>query len=68
MSKVQKLSDFLTPEQIKEAKKLISALKIAKNIVEPNLKEIERKIGQPMDPLYTAYLILYLMGEEKHEK
>ena len=37
------LTDFLTTEQIKQAQKLRSAAKIAAQVIEPNIKEINKK-------------------------
>jgi len=67
------LPDFLTEAQIKrcvllwkqynkEKKSLNSyARTICHEIIQPNIKEINRKLGQKNDPMYLAYAIEYVM-------
>ena len=56
------LPDFLTEEQIKQAHELYKsapagtfAARCAKEIIEPNMTEINRRLGQENDARYLAY-------------
>jgi hypothetical protein len=73
MAKSMTLPDFLTPDQIEQAQALYKKFKntgrfaseCAKQIMEPNMKEINRKLGQENDAKYLAYaceLVFNQMG------
>lgn len=57
--KTVSIADFLTPDQIKTAVWLAQggAKAICKHLIEPNLEEINLKLGQENDPMYLAYAV-----------
>lgn len=65
------LPDFLTEQQIEAASKLYEQLKdtgrfadeCAKQIIEPNIAEINRKIGQENDPRYLSYAVEHVLNQ-----
>lgn len=57
------LYDFLTDEQIKKAAELKTAAKITAEIIEPNIKAINLKLGQENDPKYLGYLCEYVFSQ-----
>lgn len=68
--KTMKLPDFLTYEQIEACVKIFnensyvaSVRKICEEIIEPNIKEINAKLGQENHPKYLAYAIMYVLTE-----
>jgi hypothetical protein len=71
MAKSMSLPDFLTPAQIDSAQALYKkykntgrfAAECAKQIMEPNMKEINRKLGQENDPRYLAYACEFVFGQ-----
>jgi hypothetical protein len=71
MAKSVSIPDFLTPDQIEAAQALYKKFKntgrfateCAKQIIEPNMKEINRKLGQENDPKYLAYACEYVFGQ-----
>lgn len=56
------ITDFLTERQIQEAIKLKDAKRICKDIIEPNLDTINRKLGQENNPMYLAYVVEYVIS------
>lgn len=55
-----KISDFLSRDQINSAfliyqKTDSPAQEICNQIIKPNLKRINRRLGQENDPMYLAY-------------
>ena len=63
-----RVSDFLTVAQMTRASKLKYAKKICEDIIKPNIKEINEKIGQENDPLYLAYMVEYCISKAEQEK
>jgi len=57
------LSDFLTDDQLKKAIELKKARDICDKIIAPNLKEINKKLGQENDALYLAYAVEYALNQ-----
>jgi hypothetical protein len=64
------LPDFLTSKQIQqviEMHQLASpgtfAKNVAEKIIQPNIAEINRKLGQENDPLYLAYVCEYVLSK-----
>jgi hypothetical protein len=64
------LKDFLTDAQIAECVTIAQepdpsepslARRICARVIEPNLAEINRKLGQENDPRYLGYLIEYAL-------
>jgi len=49
------LPDFLSEQQLNQAMLCRSAKEIKEKVTEPNLEEINRKLGQENDPMYLAY-------------
>ena len=57
------LPDFLTEEQIAQCAKLYPDQKaIVKEVIEPNMVEINRKLGQENDARYLGYVVIYVLG------
>jgi hypothetical protein len=63
--KTVKLSDFLTQRQIKLAMKLKTARQIHDEVIKPNIKAINKVLGQENDPMYLAYAVEYAIGQYK---
>ena len=61
MRKYVTLPDFLTEEQIQRVVELKTADKIMKEVILPNMDEINRKLGQTNDAKYLAYLCEYVV-------
>lgn len=62
------LSDFLTKSQIDAAFEIYKAddqpaARIAKEIIEPNLTEINRKLGQENDAKFLAYACEHVFNQ-----
>lgn len=57
--KTIKLTDFLTNEQIELMCTLKTATKITKEIIEPNIRKINKKLGQENDPEFLGYMCEY---------
>jgi hypothetical protein len=58
------LGDFLTEEQIALALKLHPDVSLIQaEVVEPNMKEINRKTSQENDARYLAYAIVYAISQ-----
>lgn len=62
------ISDFLTPAQIRFATDLwrastTPAKSIRFQVIDPNLKAIEKKLNQEMDPGYLSYLVEHLLNQ-----
>ena len=56
------IEQFLTKEQIEKAINLKKAKDICREIIEPNLSEINRKIGQENDAMYLSYMVEYVVS------
>ena len=59
------LADFLSPQQIKAAEKLYKDPdtfhnNVVKQILVPNMSDINRKLGQENDAGFLAYAIEYI--------
>lgn len=71
MTKMMRITDFLSQRQIVEAARLLEAHKtqaareICEKIIRPNLKSINKKLGQENDPMYLAYAVEYVLTESK---
>jgi hypothetical protein len=69
--KTTKLTDFLTKGQIKTAVWLNAnggAKSICKHLIQPNIDEINRKLGQENDPMYLAYACEYFVRQREIKK
>jgi hypothetical protein len=67
-----RLIDFLTPRQIRQVEGLWNTSprsefhkRVMKEVVTPNMKEINQKLKQENDPAYLAYAIEYVLGRVK---
>lgn len=68
------LPDFLTKEQIEKAHELYVAKAgtpgfaqaVKEILIEPNIEEINRKLGQENDPMYLAYAVEYVFSQTAH--
>lgn len=66
------ITDFLTPEQITKAWKMYEngpahtfVKRCAEEIIEPNLPEINEKLGQENNALYLAYAVQYVFNSAR---
>ncbi len=57
------LDKFLTPSQIRTARQLGKAEWIRKQIIEPHIDEINKKLGQDNDPAYLSYLVEFVVSQ-----
>ena len=65
MRKYITIHDFLTEEQVQRAIELETADKIMKEVILPNMDEINRKLGQSNNAKYLAYLCEYVIMTSK---
>ena len=66
------LGQFLTDAQITEALKLYetyghwdSVVKIESAVIEPNMTEINKKLGHTNDARYLAYAVVYVFMQDQ---
>ncbi|RDJ35099.1 MAG: hypothetical protein DWQ19_09705 [Crenarchaeota archaeon] len=65
------INDFLSVPQIKAAWKIYQespmgfARKCADEVIGPNIKKINKRLGQQNDPLFLAYLCEHAFNEYK---
>lgn len=68
--KMVSIKDFLTDDQIRQAMKIGQDYahdmtkmtnKLEEQVIKPNISEINRKLGQPNDTRYMAYLLTYAL-------
>lgn len=57
------LPDFLTKEQIEKAYQLKNAKEICQKVIKPNIKAINKKLGQENEPMYLAYACEYVISQ-----
>ena len=57
------IDQFLNKEQIKKAIQLRKAKDICKLIIEPNLKDINKKLGQENSATYLGYAVEYAINQ-----
>lgn len=54
------IGDFLTEADMRKAERLYpNAKAICREVIEPKMDEINRKLGQENDPMYLAYAVVY---------
>jgi hypothetical protein len=57
------LGDFLTDDQITRCIELYpDAHRICSEVIEPNMAEIDRKLGQKNDPMYLSYATCHVIN------
>lgn len=61
------LADFLTEEQIGKVAVLRTCEPILKEVILPNIDEINKKLGQENDPKYLAYMCEYVVSMASKE-
>ena len=67
--KTMTLPDFLTAAQIEHAQRIYRKLNmdavkvIREEVIEPNMAEINRKLGQENDASYLAYAVVYVLSQ-----
>lgn len=66
MTKKVSIDQFLTPQEIRDARKLYRdaesgtfMARCAKEVIEPNTARINESLGQENDPLFLAYAVEY---------
>jgi len=57
------LNQFLNEEQIKKAIQLKKAKVICTEIIKPNIKTINKLLGQENDVMYLAYATEYIISQ-----
>ena len=66
------ISDALSERQLQDAITLWSngadAHTLAEMIIEPNIGEINERLGEPVEPLYLAFAIEYAFGVRRKER
>lgn len=73
MAKQMALPDFLTEAQIEQARAIYKehdgtgrvAILIEEKVIRPNMKEINRKLGQENNSRYLAYCCEHVFNEVK---
>jgi hypothetical protein len=66
--KTCKLGDYLTDAQIERCIALYpSTDAIRREVIEPNMTEINRKLGQENDAQYLAYMVTYAIEQAGRE-
>jgi phosphatidylserine/phosphatidylglycerophosphate/cardiolipin synthase-like enzyme len=60
------LFDFLTEEEIVAAVGLNNRILVRDQIIIPNLKRIDAKLGQSNDADYMSYLVEHVMRSTNH--
>ena len=76
MTKQVSLLDFLTEAQIEKARDIYCKHKdsghvaslIETNVIQPNMAEINRKLGQENDARYLAYCCEYVFGQMQADR
>lgn len=72
--KTMTLPDFLTDAQIEQALKLYEAhgmdatSAICKQVIEPNMAAINKKLGQENDASYLAYACVYVFMQAQEQQ
>ncbi len=62
--KTVKLGDFMTEKMMAQAIKIgPDVARIEKEVIRPNMAEINRKLGQENDPTFVAYMVVWAMGK-----
>ena len=59
--KTATLHDFLTDEQICRCIELKSRKRVLDEVLRPNIKTINEKLGQENDPAYLSFAVEYAM-------
>lgn len=71
-----KITDFLNPDQIEAAfaiyqtlggDSLLAAKMIQEQVIEPNMDQINQRLGQTNDPAYIGYAVLFVLRESQKE-
>lgn len=58
------IGKFVTDEMLAQIKVIgPDAARIAAEVMEPNMAEVNRKLGQENDAHYLAYAVVYAMGQ-----
>lgn len=57
------INDFLTLEEICQARCFVSAKEICRLIIEPNIGRINQSLGQENDPMFLAYAVEYAITQ-----
>jgi hypothetical protein len=73
--KMVKLGDFLTEKEIVKASQLWRNLppgvtfvqRVCDEIIKPNMERINKALGQENDPMYLAWMVVYVVGQALHE-
>lgn len=62
MTKTMLIGDFLTDAQLKRCAELGNAKDICREVMEPNIEDINRKLRQENDPMYLAYMVEHALN------
>lgn len=61
------IGDFMTEEMFDQVKLIGPDVKrIAAEVIGPNMKEINRKLGQENDATYLAYAVVHALNQASH--
>jgi hypothetical protein len=62
--KTAAIGDFCTPEMFEEIREIgPDARRIAKEVIEPRIEEINKKLGQENDPVHLAFQIVHALSQ-----
>lgn len=65
------ITDLLTDQEIKRARQMYRRFKdtgrfaaeVSKQLIEPNMERINRRLGQENDPMFLAYAVEYILSQ-----
>lgn len=60
-----KITDFLSDSQIVQCVKLKGAKEITEQVIRPNIKHINRVLGQENDPKYLGYMVEFVISKSR---
>jgi hypothetical protein len=60
------ITDFLTEAQLERCVQLGNATDICREVIQPSMVEIDKKLGQKNDAKYLAYMVEFVLRETGH--
>lgn len=63
-TKMVKIGDFVTDAMMEQIRVIgADVQRLEREVIRPNMAEINRKLGQENDPTFLAYAIVWAIGE-----
>lgn len=56
------VTEFLSNAELRECRKLGTAKLICDKIIRPNIERINAKLRQENDPMYLAYMVVFVLS------